>query len=224
MPRARGTPLGDAEELRGARAPKQARSVEALQRISAAASALFAAREYEDVSVAEIAAAAGISVGAFYLRFRSKEHVVAFLLGEVRDALQEGLRREGDPARWQGRGIEAVITWYLSTMVEAFVQHRGVLRPASVIARQTRDRELLALLTDFNAEAHARFHRLLLDRATEIAHPRPELAVKMMSLWVSAAVREAVLYSEPVSSLAPKSRDELIRELTRAAVAYLTTA
>ncbi len=219
-----GLPLATSEELRGARAPKQLRSVEALQRIGAAATALLAERDYDDVSIADIAKAAEISVGAFYLRFRSKEHVVAFLMGDVRDTMREQLRRESDAARWTHSSMHDVLAWYLEMMARAFVTHRGVLRPASIIARHTRDPELLALLTDFNAEAHGSLRSLMLARRHLITHPDPERAINMVLLWSSAAIRESVLYGEPVSTLAPTNYGDLTRELTDAAVAYLTSA
>ena len=219
---ARRAPLATREELRGAHVPRQLRSIDALQRIADAGRRLLATREYEDVSVADIAAGAGISVGAFYLRFRSKEHLVAFLLGDISEALQEQVERESDSARWRNATLADVISWYLGGAATAFATHRGILRPATIIARQTRDPELLELLTNFNASAHGRFRALMLERAHLIAHPDPGLALNMVLLWTSAALREAVLYREPVSSLGSADRTRLVRELTAGAVAYLT--
>lgn len=220
----RGAPLGTPDELRGATPPRQLRSVEALLRISEAARALFAERDFEEVSVAEIAAAAGISVGAFYLRFPSKEYVVAFLVGEVGRELRDRLREDSAPERWKGAPLEAVIDWYLGSAIHAFAAHRGVLRPAALIARQTRNPQLRALLSDFNTEAHARFRALILARRRLITHRDPERAINMVLLSASAAIREAVLYREPVSRLGPPDHRELRVELTSAAVAYLTAA
>ncbi len=217
-------PLASRDELRGAHAPRQLRSLDAMQRIAHAGRQLLAEREFDDVSVADIAAAAGISVGAFYLRFRSKEHLVAFLLGDVSEMLQDQVRRESDSSRWRGASLYEVLSWYLGAAAEAFAAHRGVLRPATMIARQTRDPELLELLTNFNTTAHGRFRTLMLERRHLIAHHDPELALNMVLLWTSAAIREAVLYREPVSKLGPAGRNQLIRELTVGAVAYLTTA
>ena len=220
-PRRRGSPVTSPDESPGANPPKQLRSVDALQRIGAAAMALLEERDYDDVSVSDIAAAAGISVGAFYIRFRSKERLIAFLLRDVRNELTEQLRHESDPARWQHAGMDEIVAWYLNTMAAAFVRHRAVLRPATIIARHTQDAELRQLLTEFNTEAHGRFRALLLARRQHIARPDPEAAINSLLLWVSAAIREAVLYREPVSSLGSRDYRALTRELTVAAVAYL---
>ena len=219
----RRAPLATREELRGAHVPRQLRSIDALQRIADAGRRLLAERDFEDVSVADIAAAAGISVGAFYLRFRSKEHLVAFLIGDISAELQEKVERESDSARWRNASLADVLSWYLDGAATGFAAHRGILRPATIIARQTRDRELLDLLTNFNASVHGRFRALMLERKHLIVHPDPELAVNIVLLWTSAALREAVLYGEPVSSLGAANRTRLVRELTAGAVAYLTT-
>lgn len=220
--RRRAEPLATRDELRGATAPRQLRSVDALQRIASAARRLLTEREFDVISIADIAAAAGISVGSFYLRFRTKEHLVAFLLGDLSEELKNQVRRESHPARWRGASLEDVISWYLTGAAEAFARHRGVLRPATIIARQTRDRELLALLSDFNSVVHERFRALMMERAHLITHPEPERAINIVLLSASAALREAVLYAEPASRLAPANRRLLVKELTDGAVAYLT--
>jgi AcrR family transcriptional regulator len=219
----RSEPLLGHEELRGAKAPRQLRSVDAMRRIAEAGRELFSTREFDEVSVSDIAAAAGISVGAFYLRFRSKEHLIAFLLGDVSAMLQEQVQRESDSAKWKGASLADVISWYLGAAAAAFVAHRGILRPAAIIARQTRDAELMELLTNFNATAHGRFRALMLERTHLITHPQPELALNMVLLWTSAALREALLYREPVSALGSADRTRLVSELTNGAIAYLTS-
>jgi AcrR family transcriptional regulator len=219
---ARSAPLASREELRGAHPPRQLRSLDAIQRIADAGRQLFAAKDFDEVTVADLAAGAGVSVGAFYLRFRSKEHLVAFLLGDISEMLQEQVLRESDSDRWNGASLTDVLSWYLGTAARAFAVHRGILRPATLIARQTRDPELLELLTTFNTTVHGRFRALMIERRHLITHPDPDLALNMVLLWTSAAIREAVLYREPVSTLGSEDWTQLTRELTIGAVAYLT--
>lgn len=61
-------------------------------RILEAAEALFAAREYDRVTLAEIGAAAGLSRGAPGYLFGSKDSLYAEVLGVLFDAREEALR------------------------------------------------------------------------------------------------------------------------------------
>ncbi|AKH42251.1 AcrR family transcriptional regulator [Altererythrobacter atlanticus] len=61
-------------------APRQERSRETEQRFLAAARELLRERSFSDLSVAELAARAGRSVGVFYRRFPSKEEFLDLLM------------------------------------------------------------------------------------------------------------------------------------------------
>ena len=52
--------------------PKQARSRESQRRILDATLALLEDRHFEDMTIADVAAAAGTAVGNFYKRFKNK--------------------------------------------------------------------------------------------------------------------------------------------------------
>ena len=219
--RRRSVALATEDELWGARPPKQARSVDVIQRIAIAGQEMLATRDYDTVSIADIASAAGVSVGAFYTRFPSKEHLVVHLMRDVAADLLTELQRELSDQRLAGCGVADVMRGYLSLMGRAFVRHRALLRPASLIARQTPHAELREFLRRFNDTAHGHVRSLLLARLdmlpSDVAITRIDTAV----LWSSAAMREVLLYAEPVSSLSPRHA-ALIAELTRGVAAYLT--
>jgi len=215
--------LATGDELWAVLPPKQARSVELIQRIATAGKELFTATGYDSVSVADIAAAAGISVGAFYTRFASKEHLVVHLLREVADELTAAMDRDMNPERIADCGVRDVVHRYLTMMAAAFVQHRGLLGPASLIARRTADADLQAILRRFNEGVHGRFRGLLLARLGAADTDAAVVArIDVAVLWSSAAMREVLLYGEPVSSLS-RRHSTLIDELTRGVTLYLET-
>lgn len=218
--RSSSAPLATAEELRGARVPKQARSVDAMQRILVAAHELFSTRDYDEVSIADIAKAAGLSVGGFYTRFPTKEHLVVVLMGDVADELRATMGREMSPARIAGFSLRDVVHQYLTMMGTAFLRHRGLVRPAALIARQTRDEALRTLMKRFNDDVHSRFREMLLERLPLHVRANGTARIDIAILWSSAAMREVLLYGEPVSSLSRK-HTTLIDELTRGVTLYL---
>lgn len=61
------------------RTPRQARSVRTREALLAAAESQFIARGYAGVTADEIAAAAGVSVGAFYTYYRNKRQILMAL-------------------------------------------------------------------------------------------------------------------------------------------------
>jgi AcrR family transcriptional regulator len=212
--------LASDEELRGALPPRQIRSVAALQRIAVAARELFAARDYDSVSIADIAHAAGMSVGAFYTRFPGKEHLVVHLMGDLELELLELMDTTMNEHVLETSSVEQVVRQYLSMMAGAFVQHRGLIRPASLIARQNDDEQLQALLRRFNTVVHGRFREMLLARMTVVPQDVSAMRIDTAILFTSAAMREVLLYGEPVSSLSPRQA-ALVEELTQAFTVYL---
>ena len=204
-------------------APKQARGRAAQERLVAATLALLAEQPFERVSVADIAARAGVAVGSVYRRFPSKERLLVYVAQEaVLPGELAALRDRLDPARWRGAPIAAVVECYLAMTADLFRRRRAVIRPMALLARLTDDAELRALLAGTNREAHERFRALLHERLAAVRHPRPAQAIDLAILWASAALREVVLFGQPVSSLAPEMDDAaLVRELTCGFVAYL---
>ncbi|MEH3108340.1 MAG: TetR/AcrR family transcriptional regulator [Sphingomonas fennica] len=66
-----------------ARHPQQARSRQAFDRIVAAARELSETRDFDSISVRELARAAGCSVGSFHYRFGTKEDFFRFLVEDM---------------------------------------------------------------------------------------------------------------------------------------------
>jgi AcrR family transcriptional regulator len=212
--------LASPDEIPGALPPRQVRSVDATWQIAEAGQRLLLEREYEDVSVADIAAAAERSVGAFYTRFPTKEHLIVHLALGLTNELRAEAERALDPGALAGRSIAEVIELYFALAADSFIRYRGIIRPASLIARQTRDEAVRELIRRFNADVHGRFRDALLQRLAW-KDPATALAqVNSMILWSSAALREVFLYGEPVSALS-HTQSAFLRELVRAAASSL---
>jgi AcrR family transcriptional regulator len=111
-------------ERKGVLPTKQVRSKATQKRLIAAGYRLLATRDLEGLSVAEIAMAAGCSVGAFYLRFENKD---AFFRALISHKLEEG--RELARATFSSDS-DGAIEEFIETLVARYRQQRGLLRAA----------------------------------------------------------------------------------------------
>jgi AcrR family transcriptional regulator len=198
----------------------QSRSRATFDALVRAGRELFAEREFDAVSVAEIAGRAGVSVGGFYARFTGKEALLDAIAERVLAEAAATLDRALAPRRMARAGLEDVVRAYVRTMVTQFRLHRSTIR---MILRHARDGgpTRKAALRRFNDHVHGRLRALLDLRREEIAHPEPDLAINVGLFLVSAAAREGVL-ADALATYPIRVADErLVTELTRAYVAYL---
>ncbi|MGH7460180.1 MAG: TetR/AcrR family transcriptional regulator [Longimicrobiales bacterium] len=111
----------DSEVIREA---QQARSRKTEQAIAAALSTLMQDKRFADISVAEIAHAAGVSVGGFYGRFASKDALLAMVELSILEECEQLAAALLDPARFAGQGIPAIALAYAQLLVTSFRARR----------------------------------------------------------------------------------------------------
>lgn len=141
--------------------------------------ALFDQRPYDEISIDDIAAAAGISKGLLYHYFSSKKD---FYVETVRAAAAEMLERirppaEVDPAERLQRGLDA----YLDYVESAPNAYLGLFRGGLGI-----DPEVSAVVED----TRRRLMRRILEEGLSIGRPRAALRLSLRSWlgFVEAAV------------------------------------
>lgn len=108
------------------RVSKEAKA-ETHQRIVAVASRLFRERGVDEISVADIMAAAGLTHGGFYRHFSSKDDLAAAAIGEAIGVMVRKLK--DDAAR---RGAEPAAAAYVDLYLSA--EHVGALGKGCAIA------------------------------------------------------------------------------------------
>lgn len=117
------------------------RKRETRERLLAAALRVFLERGFDDATTAEMAAAADVGAGTFYLHFRDKRDVYETI---ARHAAQEMIERWRSKLR-AGLGYGETVALGLETTAEFWQEDRE------------RARLLLRGGSTFNAEAHVRF-------------------------------------------------------------------
>jgi AcrR family transcriptional regulator len=170
-----------------------------MDRLLLATAELLAERGFAEVSVAEIAARAGCSVGAFYARFPDKEAVLRTLEQQLRiESLTLPARLCTGP-RWASQPLEAVVRRFVAVLAgdgrplaltRAFTVHSVVdasYRPSFQEGRAA----ILGRLEDA-------FVARVLERTAELADPAPEAAARVaFRLAVAAMEQRMLLGPEP---------------------------
>lgn len=205
--------------LRWIRPTQQARSQQTLERLLDSAEALIADKGFDDVTVAEIAARAGFSVGAVYSRFRDKRGVLHCLQDRFVEEAHLTTDAAFDPDRWQGSSIEEIASEMIVFLVTIHRERCGVLR--ELLARNLSELQTVERKHRLVAHIGECLVALLLARAERITHPDPEAAVAFGLRLVFGALEQAILFGGIGAYGIPTSDDKLAAELTRAFLSYL---
>lgn len=205
----------------GARPARQARSRRTAQAIADAARSLLAERSFHELSVADLARAAGTSVGGFYARYRDKHAVLETIHANVLDETLAAFETALADVDARNGTARDVIHACIETMVRQFVIHRREIMQIRRHAGASQSGEYRKRVAAFNDRVHSRVRELLHARIAEMRHPDPAFAIDFGMFAASAAAREAVLSG--AHTVYPIELDEarLVAELVAQWAAYL---
>ncbi|HKI98289.1 MAG TPA: TetR/AcrR family transcriptional regulator [bacterium] len=206
-------------ELQWVRTPHQDRSRKTLERLLDTSEALLQERGFDNVSVAEIAHAAGSSVGAFYARFRDKNGLLHHLHERFCEEAMVTADTALDPARWEGASTRDILTAVIGFLEESHRTRSGMFRAFVLVGHsdprfQERDRRL-------SEHVLARLTALLLSRREEISHPDPTFAIAFGMEMVGGVLRDRYVLGWHRLRAAPKGAGGIVAELVRAYCSYL---
>ncbi len=199
-------------------APKQSRGHETRARLVDACLRLVEDRPFEQIAIADIAAEAGMSVGNFYRRFRSKEAIVPDLF-DAYEARYAAFSAELE-------GVEEFRHPDLDVRVGALVHHtmamfranRGLIRSLSLFS-QLHPELVPAAAVDRRGQ--------LLNRVGELfegAGPGDlELKGRAAAMCLVSTLRDQVVYPDQAPAAAVDlDDDELATQLVKMVVQYVT--
>lgn len=205
--------------FRWIRPTQQARSQQTLERLLDSAETLIADKGFDDVTVVEIAARAGFSVGAVYSRFRDKMGVLHCLQDRFVEEAHLTTNATLDVDRWEGASIEEIIGELIDFLVEIHRERRGVLR--ELVVRMGSEPSTVERKARLVAHVGDRLCSLLLPRAERIQHPDPSAAIGFGLRLVLGMLERAILFDEGGVYGVPASDEKLAAELERAFLGYL---
>lgn len=208
-----------AEHVQWVRPALQSRSQETLERLLDAAEIVMTEKGFEAAGVAEIAARANSSVGAFYARFKDKEG----LLRVVHDRFCEQALVTADealnPERWPGASIPEIFDEVLPFLVNIYEERRALIK--AFIVRAGLDESFLEAGARMHRHISERLRALLLARRDEIEHDDPELAVDFGLRAVMNLLDMNALVGHVHAQEFALAGPALGRELTRVYLGYL---
>ncbi len=193
--------------------PRQARSEAKLDALMNAVEILLREKPYNDVSVSELAAEAGVSPAYLYTRFENKQALMDYVVG--RFLAEQKVRAAGllEPDRWRGVGLKDRLARLANQFSAAAKTRPGILRALSVMSA--------SLDTDnswLDAAPGGQLRDWLLECRDEIAHPDPEAAVTFVLQMFALGFQ-----ATPTLSQNHPARNLPGRELVHMAHLYLTS-
>lgn len=121
-------PLPELETLDGVIPARQERSREAQQRLLQAGEAVFARMGYDGAHVSDIAAAAHVSIGSFYRRFRDKEALFHALQIEFINRALINIDRFFDMPKWRDAPAGELVITLVRNTTRAIERQSGFFR------------------------------------------------------------------------------------------------
>lgn len=202
-------------------APQQARSRETMEKLLDAAGASLERSAFDQISIADIAREAGVSVGNVYNRFPDKTALLEEVFARHEQARTNWFTERLAPERWRDDSLAERVPALVGLLVSHFTARPGLIRSFIMYYRTNRDRETRAMRVGGGA-IYARLVELLLERREEIRHPDPETAARTGVFVVLSACRDRLLFgSDPMASAMRLNQEAFRRELTRLLASYL---
>ena len=199
--------------------PRQRRSQQTLERLLDAAEALIEEKGFEDTTLADVARRAGSSVSAFYRRFRDKDALLHALHERHQEQCRATVEHNLAPEQWEEASITEILVDFSVFAVEVARWKQGFRR--AVFRRSLSDPVFAERELQLQRLIGKGMTQLLMARRSEIRHPDPTIAVDFVWRQIIAVLTRRFDAAPLDLEIVPLSDERLVREATRAALAYL---
>lgn len=198
------------------REPRQARSIETYNRLLDAAEDMLLHASFDNTPIANIAAKADVTIGAFYARFKDKEALLRRLEERMNeDFLALNQNNAEDLAHVT---FQQMVLSHHRRLIGVYRRRQGIAR--ALVLRSHSDRALKRRIEKLNLKNLPHFARAIRTHA-RIDHPHPDRAIRFALVAVRSICREVILFHESWPDAKPVTDEELAKELTRQFLNYL---
>ncbi|MDP6342289.1 MAG: TetR/AcrR family transcriptional regulator [Alphaproteobacteria bacterium] len=208
--------LGAAKPAVGRPRAKQARARQTRSRLLRSGEELLRGRSFDDTGIADIAARAGCSTGAFYHHFADKAAFYLAIVAARTGAVDSRFEQVFAPARADRLDAAGVIGRFIDFATEMVDEHAGLIRAS--LEKSMHDPKAWDPLRAFGQSLEDRVLALLRARGGAFAEAEGQLAFRRAMQFVYGTLMNAIL-NRP----GPLAIDDpaMARELTRMALGYL---
>jgi AcrR family transcriptional regulator len=173
--------------VRATKSFKQHRSAATHEALVRAAREVFEEKGFDAAQTPDIAAAAGVSTGAFYRYFKDKKQVFLEVLVEHLGSGRDRVRKRLSPERFVGADARTAIDVVLDVLFE--VIRRDARIHKVFMSTSMSDPEVAELRAEFEAEERAELSRLIAAIVPRSVVPNPDAAAVVFEV---AALEVAV--------------------------------
>jgi len=211
------TRSANSDATESARAPRQERSQQTLERIIEATRRLFDGRDFESLGVQEICEAANVSRSSFYARFPNKTALLTELYDRHRKMRIEMLAKQNASIDWDAMSIDAVV----STCIALYVEDRRSLDPflRSMVVIETNYPQISAQRAELDSFTMSMIRDHLMQRLGSedpALGRRLEFGIRSVAAIIQEAIQPPHRFAEQMGF----SDFEFVRELTTLFCSY----
>jgi len=171
------------------------------------------------VSVPDIVAHAGSSVGGFYARFKDKNALLRAIEERFFERMRERVERLSDPGLWGAATLPRIARALVHELVRTVSEERPMIE--SILYRAAHDPSIREDGLRFRRGVSARVGPLLERHAARIRHPEPEVAIDLGIQAAFAMMLQHVVFGATVAGGRALDESRLEAELTRLFLGYL---
>ncbi len=210
---------------RAAHRVSQARSRDTLDRILTAAEELLETREFDELTMADLAEQAGCGVGTVYGRLPNKESLLLCLHERY---LAVGLA--GSASVFQncvGAGLETRVQHLCSMLIDFFAGNRGVTRAITNYLFTRPSDDASANVAIFRRDATAAFRQaagFLAEKVDRRIHPDPQAACEFGLLAAQDVAQSRLVFGDRSGLQIKYSQKKLKSNVATMLLTYLTHA
>ena len=200
--------------------PRQQRSMKTHNALLDAAERLLKKRPWEEISTVAIMLEAGVSNGAIYGRFKSKDELLVALYDRHDAQLKKRVRKRDAEIADSDLSFEEALDDEIDNLVKTFRENRWLLKAMGMLSRKNpevvsqRTRRERGELLDKIAKRYEQFEK-------DFDHPQPKRALELSIFFVATILREAILYQGPHFGTLDISDRELKQSVKRMALGFV---
>jgi AcrR family transcriptional regulator len=202
--------------------PKQARSLETVNRLLDAAEQLLETEGLDAATVPAIAKRARVSVGVVYRRFPDKDTLLRAVwerfLARKREQTQAIM---AGCAHLDQVALPDLVRFVIRATIEAHRKKRNLLRALLRFSRTHPDPEFKRAAHEMNQANTAVIAMLMLQQRDRIEHPNPEAAIHFAIITIASVIQAVILEGDGTHVAGLHAPVNLEEELTRMLFGYL---